>query len=199
MVLLDWVHLSSMNYVMLCLPKLLKRQFAKWQNQHSSICTHWTMPITSVDTLEPCLGLWIEGPGVQVTHCIQYCMCTIMYMYSTLEHFLILLNQRRTVRGPDFKYTNLVLCPNSIIIHVPTTATCTYTCMCVHVCLYSTCVLHVCFSLFLSCRGINFVLSALVFNVFPTIFEVSLVSAILVSCMRITTAACTYMCICVHA
>ena len=30
-------------------------------------------------------------------------------------------------------------------------------------------------------RGINFVLSALVFNVFPTIFEVSLVSGILVS------------------
>ena len=32
----------------------------------------------------------------------------------------------------------------------------------------------------LSYRGINFVLSALVFNVFPTIFEVSLVSGILV-------------------
>ena len=30
------------------------------------------------------------------------------------------------------------------------------------------------------CRGINFVLSALVFNVFPTIFEVTLVSSILV-------------------
>jgi len=34
-------------------------------------------------------------------------------------------------------------------------------------------------------RGINFVLSALVFNVFPTFFEVSLVSGILV---RVTTA-----------
>ena len=32
----------------------------------------------------------------------------------------------------------------------------------------------------LSFRGINFVLSALVFNVFPTIFEVSLVTGILV-------------------
>ena len=30
-------------------------------------------------------------------------------------------------------------------------------------------------------RGINFVMSALVFNVVPTIFEVSLVSGILVS------------------
>ena len=34
-------------------------------------------------------------------------------------------------------------------------------------------------------RGINFVLSALVFNVFPTFFEVSLVSGILV---RVTIA-----------
>ena len=33
-----------------------------------------------------------------------------------------------------------------------------------------------------NCRGINFVLSALVFNVVPTIFEVSLVTGILVSC-----------------
>ena len=35
--------------------------------------------------------------------------------------------------------------------------------------------------LLLSFRGINFVLSALVFNIFPTIFEVSLVTGILVS------------------
>ena len=33
-----------------------------------------------------------------------------------------------------------------------------------------------------NCSGINFVLSALVFNVVPTIFEVSLVTGILVSC-----------------
>ena len=32
-----------------------------------------------------------------------------------------------------------------------------------------------------SCSGINFVLGALVFNVVPTIFELSLVTAILVS------------------
>ena len=34
--------------------------------------------------------------------------------------------------------------------------------------------------LWLSFRGINFILSALVFNIFPTIFEVLLVSGILV-------------------
>ena len=46
------------------------------------------------------------------------------------------------------------------------------------------------FSLFITefltyfiCRGINFVLSALVFNVVPTVFEVTLVSSILVSCI----------------
>ena len=43
-------------------------------------------------------------------------------------------------------------------------------------------------------RGINFALSALVFNVLPTIFEVSLVSGILVSDgrvfgLRVTTHA----------
>ena len=37
------------------------------------------------------------------------------------------------------------------------------------------------FFCFFLCRGINFVLSAVVFNVFPTIFEVGLVSSILVS------------------
>ena len=41
--------------------------------------------------------------------------------------------------------------------------------------IYSVPVYFLCFY-----RGINFVLSALVFNVFPTLFEVSLVTAILV-------------------
>ena len=36
-------------------------------------------------------------------------------------------------------------------------------------------------SIVLVCRGINWVLSALVFNIFPTIFEVGLVTGILVS------------------
>ena len=37
------------------------------------------------------------------------------------------------------------------------------------------------FSIYLKHRGINFMLNALVFNIVPTIFEVSLVTAILVS------------------
>ena len=43
-------------------------------------------------------------------------------------------------------------------------------------------------------RGINFVLSAVVFNVFPTIFEVGLVSGILVSCFDLHNAVVGHYC-----